>query len=55
MSATEETDKPRLPQEKEALIEALHRKINYQGERIDELEDTVEHLTEQLSEVKDEH
>lgn len=52
MSTTDETSDP--------LVEALRRKVNYQADRIDELEDTIvklettiEDLRYQLQEVEE--
>ncbi|WP_162989919.1 hypothetical protein [Natronorubrum halophilum] len=42
-----------LPSETEALIEALHRKTNYQVNRIDELEQKIEDLEAELKEARE--
>ena len=52
MSQAQRTQEQKLPKETKELVKALHRKTNYQSERIDELEETVRDLREQLREEK---
>ena len=53
MSATQDNPETGLPQETKALVEALHRKINWQGERIDDLERIVQNQQKLIEEMQE--